>query len=260
MPRRDGAREQGERPADVGHGAVPREVESLGQQAEIPRLKARHRPKKLAEPRFVRIELGEDRLARELDLVLRLAGSQRLAQAVPEAEQPRVEHLGHATDVGGLCLTRNAAVSGVFRYLPSGAIAIAEQKAERDQRIEEVVSATRMESKRRSELLRRHRTVAECREEIEFDRGEQDLRGPEARGGLHDVRRVELIHGAAAADRQLARDLGEHRRREHDVVTEPWQNGDLRVHSSLLQDTRIASRAYIGWRHLVLVLDGAGAR
>jgi hypothetical protein len=75
----------------------------------------------------------------------------------------------------------------------SRAITIAVQETKRHQRIEEVISASRMQSKRGSELRRRHRTVAKRREQIEFHRGEQDLRGPKTRRSLHDGCGIELL-------------------------------------------------------------------
>ena len=114
--------------------------------------------------------------------------------AVPESKEPGIEHLGHPTDVSGTLLDEKRGSLRRVPILALGSITIAVQETERDERIEEVVSASRMDSERDSKLLRGHRTVAECREEIEFDCGEQDLRGPEARRRLHDVRRIELIH------------------------------------------------------------------
>ena len=75
MPDRHQARQQRERPTRVGDGAVAAEVESLRQQREVSRLKAGHGAEKFTEPRLIRVERFEHRLAGSLDLVLGLAFS-----------------------------------------------------------------------------------------------------------------------------------------------------------------------------------------
>src|ERR671919_372428 len=68
------------RPADVAHRLVSREVELLGERVEVAERDALHRFHELLEARGVAVELLEHRLAGVLDLVLGLAGAQRLGQ------------------------------------------------------------------------------------------------------------------------------------------------------------------------------------
>ena len=111
----DDARQQAQGTADVADCLVAGEVELLRELHEVAGLYAAHRLEKFAQRGLVRIELLEYRLAVDPHLVLRLPGPERRSQMVPEAEQPRIQHLRHAADVSRTGLVgRNAPVSGVF--------------------------------------------------------------------------------------------------------------------------------------------------
>jgi hypothetical protein len=54
-------------------------------------------------------------------------------------------------------------------------VAVAREELQRDQSVEEIVAAARMEPQDVAQLSSCHRPVAEDREEVEFDRREQYL-------------------------------------------------------------------------------------
>jgi hypothetical protein len=79
--------------SDVADRLVLGEVDLLSQRVGIAERDALHRFHELLQPRRVAVELVEHRLAGVLDLVLRLAGPQRLGEIAPESIKPRVAHL-----------------------------------------------------------------------------------------------------------------------------------------------------------------------
>ena len=99
MSLRDFDAEQAGRAADVAERLEFREIKLLRERLEVDAREAGHRAHELLQPGQVRVELLEHALLAVLDLVLRLAGAQRLGQIVPELEEPRVEHDQDAADV-----------------------------------------------------------------------------------------------------------------------------------------------------------------
>ena len=168
------------------------EVELLRERLEVPREMPSIAPMNCSSRAGSRVELLEHRRAVVLDLVLRLAGPQRLGEVVPEAEQPRVQHLEHAADVARVLRSRKTAASGGVavarcrRRRPRGRGSAA-RRARRGSR------RSRGEQPEPSGDVRAGQWagLAEVREQRQLDGREQDLRGPEAGAGLQDAARVD---------------------------------------------------------------------
>ena len=178
--------------SDVADRLVLGEVELLRECVEVAERDSLHRVHELLEPRRVAVQLVEHRLAGVLDLVLRLPGPQRLGEIAPESIQPGVQHLEDPADVRRALLVeerrglRRVAIAAV------GAVAVALEEPQRDERVEKVVDPARVQPEPFAELLTGHRLVAELREQLQLDRREQRLRRPEPHPDLHDVGGIEL--------------------------------------------------------------------
>ena len=106
-----------------------------------PTLMRAHRARELRQPRRVGVERLEE-VPAALGLVLRVAGAQALGQRPPERVEAGVRHLQDATDVGGL----GAVEEQLGRRGVGVAAVLALEHAERDQRVEEVRRAARMQA------------------------------------------------------------------------------------------------------------------
>jgi len=169
-----------------------REIELLGKGLEVDARHTPHRAHELLEPRQLGVELLEHALLSVLDLVLRLAGAQRRGQVVPEAEQARVEHLQHAADVARAVPVQEEQPGRGVVVLRLRAVALALEEAHRQERIEEVLDAARVQLELRSQLRPRHAPRAEAREHAELGGGQEHLGRPEGEGGLEDRSDVGL--------------------------------------------------------------------
>ena len=183
--------------SDVAQGRGRRQVDPLEERQEAAHLDALHGAQEDLEALLVGVQDGERVVGAALDLVLWLARPQCLGQVAPEAVQARVGHLEQPTDVGRRVLVEERRGVGGVRVLGVIAVAIARQEPERDERVEEVRPAARMEPDPVAELRRRHRRRAERREHLELDRRQQRLRGPETETDLEDLFRGRFCrHGA----------------------------------------------------------------
>ena len=85
-----------------------------------------------------------------LDFVLRLAGAKGLRQVAPEAIEPRVGHLEEAAHIARAARSRNRAVSRGVAVARVGAVAVALEKAQRHERVEEVGNRAAVQAQRPS--------------------------------------------------------------------------------------------------------------
>ena len=83
-----------------------------------------------------------------LGFVLRLAGSERLRQVAPEWIEPRVGHFQEAAHVVGTVFVEERRRFARVAVSRIGAVAVALQKSERDQRVEEIGIRTAMQAER----------------------------------------------------------------------------------------------------------------
>jgi hypothetical protein len=140
----------------------------------------------------VAVELLEDRLAGELDLGLRLAGLERLSEVTPEPVGPGVAHLEEPPDIGGALRVEERRRFGTVAVAAVGALSIALEEAQRDQRVEKVVDRPRVQPEPCTDFLTRHRRATQMAEQVQLDGREQSLRRPEPDADFHDVRRIQL--------------------------------------------------------------------
>src|SRR5581483_1648504 len=147
--------------ADVSDRLVASPVELLRERHEIAALESAHRLEERAEPGGIGVELLEHRLAAVLELVLRLAGLERGLEIAPEAIEPRVHHVGDAADVGRARLVEEGRGVERIAIARGRTVAVALEEFERDERIEEVVPAARMEPELPAQLLRGQGALAE---------------------------------------------------------------------------------------------------
>ena len=187
MPLRDFDAEQAGRAADIAERLIAREIELLGERFEVDARQAGHRAEELLELRRVGVELLEHAfLPPCLISFCGCPGAQRFRQIVPELEQPRVEHLQNAADVARAAAIEIKSAGGRVEILRVGAVAFALEEFHRHERIEKIGDAARMQFEFFPELRAGEPALAERREDTELDRGEQDLRIPEAEGGLQN--------------------------------------------------------------------------
>ena len=114
----------------------------------------------------------------------------RLAQGSPERIQAMVGHLEDAADVGRLLLVEKEAGLRRVRVLIAGAC----EKAERDERVEEVAGPSRDAVASRLVIdVERLRTAGQLRKQAELDGAQQDLGRPERETGLKNPLGIGLI-------------------------------------------------------------------
>src|SRR5207237_5287640 len=90
------------------------------------------------EPLGFAVELGEHGRAGMLDLVLRLAGAKAIGKAAPERIEPGVGHLEKAAhELRALAIEEQRRLCRIA-ILRSGTVAVALEKPQRDERVEEV--------------------------------------------------------------------------------------------------------------------------
>nr|WP_235936760.1 hypothetical protein [Steroidobacter agaridevorans] len=151
---------------------------------------AAHCAHELLEPRLVGVQRFEDGFAGVLHLVLRPAGLQRFAQIGPESKQPVTAHLENASDVTRKILVQKLRGGRGVAITRRYAVAVALKEPERNQRVEKIPDAARMQRQSATELFTCHRPVAQFSKHFELDRGQQNLGGPEAEADFHQVRNV----------------------------------------------------------------------
>ena len=186
MPLGDLDGEQARGAADVAQRRVAREVELLRERLEVDARQPRHRAHELLELRQLGVERLEDALLSVLRLVLRLPGAQRFGQVVPVLEQPRVEHLEDAADIARAVAVEKQQPARRVEVDGGRPVAVAVEKAHRDQRIEEIRVGARMEAELGAQRRAGHPLRSETSEDAELDGGEKDLRTPESKGGGED--------------------------------------------------------------------------
>jgi hypothetical protein len=174
-------------PPTVRHRPVGREVELVGEGLEIGEADPAHRIHELLEPLGIGIKLFEHRLARMLDLVLRLAGLERGRQIAPERVQARIGHFEDAADIGRAAPDQETAGLRRVAVAGAGAGAIAAKQVERDQRVEEIGRGARVEAEAGFDLGAGHGPFGKQREQAELDRAQQRLGGPEAHPDLQEA-------------------------------------------------------------------------
>src|SRR5215510_5964298 len=134
------------RATDITQRAVAREIEFLGQRFKVDPRKAGHCVKELLQLRRIRIELLENTFFALLGFVLRLTGSQGLRQAVPEFEEPCVQHLQNSTYVSRALPIQIQSRRGRIEIFGVLSFAFALQKFHYEKRIEEICDAARMQA------------------------------------------------------------------------------------------------------------------
>ena len=165
---------------------------------------ARHGLEEEAQARGVRVESGEEVASAELGLVLRLAGAERLGEGAPEPVEPDVQHLEQAAHVGGLrAVEEEVGLRGV-----RVALAVADEHAERDERVEEVPRAPRVEAEPTTERLAVERALRELGEDAELDGAEEGLRAPEGAAEVDDTIGRKVAHGAPLTSRGISLAIG----------------------------------------------------
>ena len=171
------------RAADVGEGLVVIPGKLPRDGARRAEAQSRHRAEEPFEPRGVCIERAEEVVA-ALDLVLRPPRPQRLGQRAPEGVETRVGHLQHAAHVGGARAVEKR--RGLGRVVVA-LVRVAFENLQRDERVEKVARAARMQAETLAYGLGRRRPLRDLGEEVELDGAQKRLRGPEAEPQLHDV-------------------------------------------------------------------------
>ena len=152
MSLRDFDAKQAGRAADVAERLEFREIKFVRERLEVDAREAGHRAHELFQPGQVRVEFLEHALLAVLDFVLRLAGAQRLGQVVPEFEEPRVEHDQNAADVARAGFIEEQRAFGRVEILRLRAVAFAAEKLHRDERVEKIRDAARVELQFRAQL------------------------------------------------------------------------------------------------------------
>jgi hypothetical protein len=131
-----------------------------------------------------------------LDLVLRPPGAQRFGKIVPELEQSRVQHLEDAADVPRTVAIQVEGAGRGVEVVGRRTVAVAIEKAEGDQRVEEVADAAGVHADFGTELSAGHRSTGQPGEHTEFDGGQENLGRPERESGREDGRHV---HGCVCS-------------------------------------------------------------
>ena len=194
FPRHEHGQQAG-RPTHVTDRVIPGEIELLGQGLKITSRNPAHRIHELLEPLGFAIELSEHGRARVFDLVLWAAGPESVGEIAPESVQAGVGHFQEAAhELWALPIEeqrgfRCIAIAGLR------AVAVAVEKAQCDQRVEEIRIGSLMQLKRTLQFAASHGLGAKCGEQPQLYRREQDLGWPEGHAYLHDSSRGERVHG-----------------------------------------------------------------
>ena len=185
MPLGDEHRQLAGRTTDVADGAIAREIELLGERPEVGGRDPAHRVHELLEALGLAVELGEHRRPGVLDLVLRLTGAQPFGEIAPEAIQPGVGHFEEpAHELGAVPIEEQRRL-GRVAVARVGPVAIALEKAQGEQRVEEIGVGPRVEAERLLQIAAGHGPVAEGGEQPHFQGREQDFRRPEGHADFH---------------------------------------------------------------------------
>ena len=116
--------------------------------------------------------------------------AQRFGQIVPILEQPCIEHLRDSADVARAVAVEEQSGGGRIEIFGVSAVALTFEEFHCHERIEKIRHAAGMQFQFLTDLRPRQPALAECGEEIERDRSQQDLGIPEAESSLQNcVRR-----------------------------------------------------------------------
>src|SRR5262249_53716399 len=106
-----------------------------------------------------------------LDLVLRLPGTQRLGQVVPELEQPIIQHHQPTPDVARTLLVEIEGARRRVGVLRFWAIALTIEKLHCYQGVEEITNAARMQAQLLAQVHTSHLALAEFSEHAKLNSG-----------------------------------------------------------------------------------------
>ncbi len=143
-----------------------------------------HRVHELLEPPGIAVKLLEHGLSGVFDFILGLARPEPFGEVAPKPVKAGIDHIQEATHILGA-----VAVEEELRLLRITiqclrAIALAVQKAERNQRVEKIWNCPAVQTKSIPQLVGGHGFGAECSEEPELHRRQQRLGRPETHANL----------------------------------------------------------------------------
>ena len=138
--------------AHVAERLVAREIELGSEGFEIAHRDPGHCLHELLEPFRLAVQLFEHRGPTVLGFVLRLAGSERLREVAPEGIQAGVGHFQEAAHVVGAVFVKEGRRFTRVAVSRIGAVAVALEKTERDQRVKEIGIRAAMQAERVLEL------------------------------------------------------------------------------------------------------------
>ncbi|HWA84855.1 MAG TPA: hypothetical protein VG710_01420 [Opitutus sp.] len=160
-----------------------------------------HRGEKFLQALGVGVERFEEPRAAAAQLVLRQAGAQALGEMGPERIEPVIRHLEDAADVGRFFPVEKEGGLGSVAV----AVAFTLEKAERDERIEEIAGGAFVQAEPAAQALEFFGAAGELGEDLHLDRAQERFRGPEGEAGLQDfLGRGRGIHAASRPPRRVA--------------------------------------------------------
>src|SRR4030095_5177176 len=178
--------EQSSCTADVAESVIAREIELLGQRFEVDPRQAGHGVEELFELRRLGIQLFEDSFFAVLCFVLRLPGTERFRQVMPELEQPRIQHLGDSADVARALAVKVESGRWRVEIFRPGSVALAFEELHHHKRVEKIRDAARMQCEFLADFCAREPALSKRSEQTKLNSGKQNFGVPKAESGLED--------------------------------------------------------------------------